>query len=232
MLIILQYTPMKFILHLFVLSAVLVLQACAAEPSNVPAKAGSTSLNTTTGTMETATLGGGCFWCVEAVFQRLEGVTFVESGYSGGTTTNPTYKEICTGTTGHAEVTRITFDPSVLSYEDLLQVFFTAHDPTTLNRQGNDVGTQYRSVIFYHTDVQKTTAEEYIKQLTAAETWPNPIVTELAPATTFYKAEDYHQNYYNENGSQPYCSFVVRPKVEKFLKNFKNKVKTEYKDKE
>ena len=144
----------------------------------------------------------------------------------------PTYKAVCTGTTGHAEVTRITFDPNILSYEDLLQVFFTAHDPTTLNRQGNDVGTQYRSVIFYHSDAQKQTATEYIKQLTDQKTWPNTIVTELSPATDFYVAEDYHQNYFNENGSQPYCSFVVRPKVEKFLKQFKTKVKPEYKSQE
>lgn len=175
-----------------------------------------------------AILGGGCFWCIEAVYQRLDGVISVESGYAGGTVINPTYKQVCEGTTGHAEVCRVTFDPSVLSYADLLQVFFSAHDPTTLNRQGNDVGTQYRSIIMVADDEQRAVAAVYIAQLTEQKTWPDPIVTEVVPATTFYKAEDYHQNYFNENGAQPYCAFVVRPKVEKFLRNFGDRVKPGY----
>lgn len=178
---------------------------------------------------DTATLAGGCFWCIEAVFQRLQGVDTVISGYIGGTVVNPTYKQVCDGTTGHAEACQIIYDPSVLSYADLLHVFFTAHDPTTLNRQGNDVGTQYRSAIFYHNDEQRAIAEDYIKQLTEAGTWPDPIVTEIAKASTFYPAEDYHQNYYMQNGSQPYCAFVVRPKVEKFMQKFNERVKPTYK---
>jgi peptide-methionine (S)-S-oxide reductase len=174
---------------------------------------------------DTATLAGGCFWCIEAVFQLLDGVESVESGYCNGSTPNPTYKEVCSGTTGHAEACRITFDPSKVSYEEILQVFFASHDPTTLNRQGNDVGTQYRSAIFYHDASQKEIAEAYIRQLTEAKTWPDPIVTEVTQADTFHVAEDYHQNYYRENGSQPYCAFVVRPKVEKFKKQFQERLK-------
>lgn len=175
---------------------------------------------------DTATLAGGCFWCIEAVYQLLDGVELVESGYSNGKVKDPSYKEVCSGTTGHAEVCRITFDPSVVTYEEILQVFFASHDPTTLNKQGNDVGTQYRSAIFFHDAEQERIAKEYVAQLTASKTWPDPIVTEIAPADTFYKAEDYHQNYYAQNGSQPYCAFVVRPKVEKFMKQFKAKMKT------
>ncbi|MCU0442221.1 MAG: peptide-methionine (S)-S-oxide reductase MsrA [Bacteroidia bacterium] len=183
----------------------------------------STSLNSAT--LDTATFGAGCFWCVEAVFQQLEGVVSVASGYSGGKVANPTYKEVCTGNTGHAEVCQIVYDPKVVSYKDLLQAFWLSHDPTTLNRQGNDVGTQYRSVIFYHNQAQQLLAEQIKKELDAAHAYPNPIVTEIAPMGTFYKAEDYHQNYYNENGEQPYCQFVVKPKVEKFQKVFKDKLK-------
>lgn len=178
--------------------------------------------------LDTATLAGGCFWCIEAVFQRLQGVDTVLSGFSGGTAADATYKQVCTGTTKHAEVCQVIFDPAVVSFEDLLQVFFSAHDPTTLNRQGNDVGPQYRSAIFYHSEQQKQVATAYIKQLEASKTWPDPIVTEVAPFTGFFEAEDYHQNYYNQNGSQPYCTFVVRPKVEKFLKHFKDRVKEQY----
>lgn len=174
---------------------------------------------------DTATLAGGCFWCVEAVFQLVDGVEKVESGYCNGAVENPTYKEVCSGTTGHAEACRITFNPAVVSYEELLQVFFASHDPTTLNRQGNDVGTQYRSAIFVHSEEQANIARAYIKQLDASKTWPSPIVTEVTPAETFYVAEDYHQNYYNQNGSQPYCAFVVRPKVEKFKKMFGDKMR-------
>lgn len=171
-----------------------------------------------------ATFGAGCFWCVEAVFQRLEGVEKVESGYMGGSTKNPTYKEVCTGTTGHVEVTRITYDPKKISYDELLEVFWKTHDPTTLNRQGNDIGTQYRSVVFYHDDTQKALAEKYKAELNAAGIFKAPIVTAIEPKKEFYVAEDYHQNYFNENGSQPYCQMVVRPKVEKFEKIFKDKL--------
>ena len=183
----------------------------------------------TTPSSEKATFGGGCFWCTEAVFQLLDGVLKVESGYSGGSVPNPTYTAVCNGTTGHAEVTQITYDPSVVSYDELLQVFFASHDPTTLNRQGNAAGTQYRSVIFTHDKEQERIAKAYIDQLAKSKTWSDPIVTEVAPISTFYVAEDYHQDYYNQNGSQPYCSFVVRPKVEKFLKQFPEKVKPSYK---
>jgi peptide-methionine (S)-S-oxide reductase len=170
--------------------------------------------------IEIATLGNGCFWCTEAVFQNVKGVIKVESGYSGGDTENPTYKDICTGTTNHAECLQITFDNSILSYEELLKIFWETHDPTTLNRQGNDVGTQYRSIIFYHNENQLSIAETYKASLNASGNFKNPIVTLIEHATTFYKAEDYHQNYYNENGSASYCQFVVRPKVEKFNKLF------------
>ena len=178
---------------------------------------------------EVATLGGGCFWCIEAVFDRLEGVQKVESGYTGGKIENPSYKAICTGTTGHAEVVQITFDPSVVSFSDILQVFFASHDPTTLNKQGNDVGTQYRSAIFFANPTQKTVAEDYIAQLEKSKTWSKPVVTEISELGAFYKAEDYHQDYYEQNGSQPYCAFVVRPKVEKFMKEFGGRVKKEFK---
>ncbi|MBN9400991.1 MAG: peptide-methionine (S)-S-oxide reductase MsrA ['Candidatus Kapabacteria' thiocyanatum] len=191
-----------------------------------PSRSSNTSSTTmSTQTLDTATLGGGCFWCIEAVYQRLDGVTSVVSGYSGGSVPNPTYRIVGQGNSGHAEVCQITFDCSKVSFSDVLHVFFSAHDPTTLNRQGNDVGTQYRSVIFYHDDEQKKIAEDYIAQLEAAKTWPDPIVTEISPFTVFYKAEDYHQNYFNQNGSQPYCAFVVRPKVEKFMKQFKDRVR-------
>lgn len=174
---------------------------------------------------DTATFGTGCFWCTEAVFQQLEGVLKTTSGYSGGHVANPSYKEVCTGETGHAECLEIIYDPTKISYDDLLQVFWQVHDPTTLNRQGNDVGTQYRSVIFYHNNEQKEKAEKYKVELDKSGAWDNPIVTEIVPAAPFYKAEDYHQNYYNDNGSQPYCYFVIRPKLEKFEKVFKNKLK-------
>ena len=167
-----------------------------------------------------ATLGGGCFWCLEAVFSQMQGVHSAISGYCGGATDSPTYKEICSGTTGHAEVVQVTFDPDVVSYRELLQVFFTIHDPTTLNRQGNDVGTQYRSVIFFHSVEQKTEAEEMITELTAARVWPNPIVTEVVPLEKFYPAEDYHQEYFKQHGEQPYCRAVVAPKVAKFQEKF------------
>ena len=174
--------------------------------------------------LDTAVFGAGCFWCVEAIFQNLKGVQSVESGYSGGTVENPSYKEVCTGTTGHAEVAKIIFDPSVISYDELLEVFWTTHDPTTLNRQGADVGTQYRSVIFYLNDKQKESAEKSKKEI-APQIWDDPVVTEISPLTNFYIAEDYHQNYYNENPEQSYCKYVINPKLEKFRKKFKEKLK-------
>jgi peptide-methionine (S)-S-oxide reductase len=172
-----------------------------------------------------ATFGAGCFWCVEAVFQRVDGVVSVESGYAGGTVENPTYEQVCSGTTGHAEVCRIRYDPSRVSYEELLEVFFKTHDPTTLNRQGADVGTQYRSAIFYHTDEQKQIADKCKQALDDAGIWDEPIVTEIVPQAPFYKAEDYHQDYYNANPQQRYCTLVIRPKLEKFEKVFKDKLK-------
>jgi peptide-methionine (S)-S-oxide reductase len=176
-------------------------------------------------TMDTATFGGGCFWCVETIFQQLQGVQKVESGYSGGTVKNPSYKEVCTGNTGHAEVVNIYFDPSKISYGELLGVFFAVHDPTTLNRQGGDVGTQYRSSVFYHSDEQKAIAEDVIRQLSVSGEFADPIVTTLERFDVFYKAEDYHQDYFNINPDQPYCNAVIRPKVEKFRKKYASKLK-------
>jgi peptide-methionine (S)-S-oxide reductase len=175
--------------------------------------------------LDTATFGGGCFWCVEAVYQQLNGVVSVASGYSGGPRANPSYEQVCSGATGHAEVIQIVYDATKISFDELLQVFWTVHDPTTLNRQGADVGTQYRSVVFYHNDNQKELTESYIEKLNAEHAFNNPVVTEVSPLTVFYKAEDYHQNYYNDNQNQPYCSFVIQPKVEKFKKVFGDKLK-------
>jgi peptide-methionine (S)-S-oxide reductase len=174
---------------------------------------------------EIATLGGGCFWCTEAVFQQLKGVQAVESGYAGGQVLNPSYEQVCEGTTGHAEVVRLTFDPAVITYREILEVFFTIHDPTTLNRQGNDVGTQYRSVIYYHSPQQQETARQVISEM--ANVWDAPIVTELSPAETFYKAESYHQNYFRRNPMQGYCAFIVAPKVAKFRKTFSDRIRTD-----
>ena len=172
-----------------------------------------------------ATFGAGCFWCTEAVFLNVKGVLKVESGYSGGKVKNPSYREVCTGETGHAEVTQITYDPKLVSFEDLLEVFWNTHDPTTLNRQGADEGTQYRSVIYYHSEEQKKLAEAYKKQLESTHVFKNPIVTEISSFTEFYKAEDYHQNYYELNPTQGYCQYVIRPKVDKFKKQFAAKLK-------
>ena len=174
---------------------------------------------------QTAIFGGGCFWCIEAIFQRLNGVKHVESGYMGGHVDNPTYRQVCGGDTGHVEVVRVTFDPDEISYRELLDVFFTVHDPTTLNRQGNDAGEQYRSVIFYSDEEQQRIAEDVIAEMTAAGAFPEPIVTTVEPASTFYVAEDYHQNYYNENSRQPYCMFVISPKLAKFEKKFAEKMR-------
>ncbi|MDA9266799.1 peptide-methionine (S)-S-oxide reductase MsrA [Salibacteraceae bacterium] len=175
--------------------------------------------------MDTATFGAGCFWCIEAVFQELKGVQSVSSGYAGGFVKNPSYKEVCTGRTGHAEVAQIVFDPEVISFDDLLEVFWKTHDPTTLNRQGNDVGTQYRSSVFYHNDDQKKKAEYYKVKLDESGAYSNQIITTIEELTDFYVAEDSHQNYYNNNSSQPYCTFVIQPKVEKFRKAFADKLK-------
>lgn len=175
--------------------------------------------------LETITLGGGCYWCVEAVYENLDGVKSVVSGFSGGKVANPTYEEVCTGETGHAEVVQITYDKSVTDINEIFKVFFTVHDPTTLNRQGADVGTQYRSVIFYKNDEQRKAAQSIIAELNKAKVYNSPIVTKVEPFTKFYKAEDYHQNYYANNKSQPYCKMVIQPKLEKFEKVFKNKLK-------
>lgn len=176
-------------------------------------------------TTETAILGGGCFWCVEAAIKQLKGVESVRSGYMGGQVANPTYQQVCSGKTGHVEVAEITFDPAVISFSDLLHVFFTLHDPTTLNRQGNDVGPQYRSVIFYRDETQKKTAEDVIAELTRDNVFPNPIVTAVEPASTFYVAEDYHQDYFANNSMQPYCMFVVAPKVTKIREKYAQRLK-------
>jgi len=175
--------------------------------------------------LETITLGGGCYWCVEAVYENLDGVKSVVSGFSGGKTVNPTYEEVCTGETGHAEVVQITYDKNITDINEIFKVFFTVHDPTTLNRQGADVGTQYHSVIFYKNDEQKKAAQSIIAELNKAKVYNNPIVTKLEPFKVFYKAEDYHQNYYANNKNQPYCKMVIQPKLEKFEKVFKDKLK-------
>ena len=175
--------------------------------------------------LETATFGSGCFWCVEALFENLKGVQAVISGYSGGEKTDPTYKEVCTGLTGHAEVCQIKYDPQIINFKELLEVFWQTHDPTTLNRQGGDVGTQYRSAIFYHTPEQKQLSEKYKEQLDKSGAFPDPIITEIVPFVKFYPAENYHQDYYNNNSSQPYCSMVIKPKVEKFKKAFQDRLK-------
>ena len=175
--------------------------------------------------LEVTTLGGGCFWCVEAVYQELQGVQGAVSGYAGGAVENPTYYQVCNGTTGHAEVVQITFDPRLIMFEDILYVFWRTHNPTTLNQQGYDVGTQYRSVIFYHSEQQRTMAEKSKRDTDASGLWPNPIVTEISPATTFYKAEDYHQNYYRDNPYQPYCVAIIDPKITKLRKEFRAKLK-------
>jgi peptide-methionine (S)-S-oxide reductase len=185
-----------------------------------------TEPQTTSSSTEIATLPGGCFWCLEAVFEQLQGVKLVESGYAGGIVAEPTYHQVCTGTTGHAEVVQVSFDPGVITFREILDVFFATHDPTTLNRQGPDFGTQYRSAIFYHSPEQKRVAEERIAQLNAAKIWDRPIVTEVVPLQKFYRAEGYHQEYFRNNSGQPYCMAVVSPKVAKFRKQFAAKLKS------
>jgi peptide-methionine (S)-S-oxide reductase len=204
------------------------LSSCAQSESHKVKemdKSTNTTSDNTAAAIDTATFGEGCFWCSEAIFTQLKGVISVTSGYSGGQRENPTYEQVCSGATGHAEVIQVVYDPKQISYEDLLQAFWSSHDPTTLNRQGNDVGTQYRSVIFYHNPQQKELAEKYKEQIEKSHAYKDPIVTEIAPFTKFYKAEDYHQVYYQNHGSQPYCQFIIRPKVEKFQKQFKDKLK-------
>lgn len=175
--------------------------------------------------IQKATFGSGCFWCTEAVFELVKGVTSVTSGYTGGNNKNPTYEEVCSEKSGHAEAVQLIFDAEVISYDELLEMFWKTHDPTTLNRQGNDIGTQYRSVIYYHSEEQKQLAEKYKVALDESGAWANPIVTEILPATEFYKAEDYHQDYYDNNPQQGYCTFIIAPKVEKFKEVFKDKLK-------
>jgi peptide-methionine (S)-S-oxide reductase len=176
-------------------------------------------------TTQTTTLAGGCFWCLEAVFDDMQGIVSVESGYMGGRQPNPAYRDVCTGRTGHAEVVQLTFDPEITTFEDILEVFFAIHDPTTLNRQGNDAGTQYRSAIFYHSEAQRDAAQKMIRELTEGRVFHDPIVTEVEPASTFYRAEDYHQEYFANNPNQPYCSYVVAPKLAKFRHKFAKRMK-------
>lgn len=207
----------------------LTFASCAQneQASTMPPKPAPSPTQTTMDALktDTATFGAGCFWCIEAVFTELKGVLSVTSGYAGGTVKNPSYKEVCTGTTGHAEVARIVYDPAQITFDELLEVFWQTHDPTTLNSQGNDHGTQYRSVIFYHNAEQKAKAEGYKAELDKSGAWDAPIVTEISPLPDFYPAEDYHQNYYALNGEQGYCQYVIRPKVEKFRKVFAAKLK-------
>lgn len=177
---------------------------------------------------DTATFGAGCFWCVEAIYQQLDGVLSVTSGYMGGSVINPSYEDVGTGETGHAEVCRIVYDPKKITFDELLEVFWSSHDPTTLNRQGSDIGTQYRSVIFYHTQKQKELAEKYKKKLNAEHAFEKPVITEISAEKEFYKAENYHQNYFNDNSNKPYCQFVIRPKLDKFEKIFKSKIKKKH----
>lgn len=214
----------KMILNiLFVTFGFSILSSCS-ETTSKSNQEKSMSISEQT-KIEIATFGSGCFWCTEAIFERVNGVIKVVSGYSGGTTENPTYKEVCTGTTRHAECTQIYFDPNVVTYDELLEIFWKTHDPTTLNRQGNDIGTQYRSIIFYHNAEQKQKAEYYKKKLEEEKIWENPIVTEITEFKKFFPAEDYHQNYYENNPYQGYCAFVITPKIEKFEKIFKDKLK-------
>jgi peptide-methionine (S)-S-oxide reductase len=208
---------------LFLLSVAFCFQSsCSQQDLNEKNKANMSALPSK---YDTATFGAGCYWCVEAIFQRLNGVISVESGFSGGHIKNPSYREVCTGKTGHAEVCQIRYDPQVIGYDELLEVFWKTHDPTTLNRQGNDTGTQYRSVIFYHNDQQRILATKFKEKLDKARIWNDPIVTEIVPFETFYEAEKKHQDYYNQNASQPYCTFVITPKIEKFEKIFQDKIK-------
>jgi peptide-methionine (S)-S-oxide reductase len=206
-----------------VLVVAFFINACAEQDK--PTERTKMIESTINGITDTATFGAGCFWCVEAVFQEMNGVIKVTSGYSGGTVKNPAYREVCNGTTGHAEVCQIIYNPKEVTYKELLEAFWQTHDPTTLNRQGNDAGTQYRSVIFYHNEEQKQLAEKYKEELNKSGAFEKPIVTAIDPITNFYAAEDYHQNYYDQNGDAPYCQYVIKPKVDKFRKVFHDKLK-------
>lgn len=218
-------------MSLYSLLSMLFIIGCSKEHDNSTEILRSTMrkepMITNQAAVDTATFGAGCFWCVEAVFQRTKGVLSVKSGYSGGHVDNPTYQQVCNGNTGHAEVIQLTFDPKTVSFVELLEVFFGTHDPTTLNRQGADEGTQYRSAIFYHSDDQRRFAEDIKQKLDASGAFKSPIVTEISAFKKFYPAEDYHQNYFNDNGNAPYCAYVIKPKLEKFRKVFKEKLKSE-----
>lgn len=220
---------MKQFIQAIIITSSLVLMSCTSPQAKETTKnSDMTDLNNEEKNFsgsDTVTFGAGCFWCVEAIFQQLNGVQHVASGYMGGKRENPTYEQVCSGATGHAEVIQVSYDPSVITFTELLEVFWGVHDPTTLNRQGADVGTQYRSVIFYHTEEQHQLADNFKKKLNESGAFHGPIVTEISPAGPFYKAENYHQNYYNENSGQPYCTLVIRPKLEKFHKVFATKVK-------
>jgi len=221
---------MKSIVQTFIALSGIIMISCE-SPNAQTAKSVQAEMKTMeenkkpSGELDTAVFGAGCFWCVEAIFLQLNGVQEVVSGYSGGARENPSYDQVCSGATGHAEVIQVIYDPAKLTFVELLEVFWGVHDPTTLNRQGADVGTQYRSVIFYTNDNQKKLAEEYKTKLNVSGAFPQPVVTEISPLKAFYKAENYHQNYFNENGSQPYCSLVIKPKLEKFKKVFGDKMK-------
>ncbi len=208
--------------------SILIVIVFAVTVNNLNAQSSYSKKLKMSNNLEIATLANGCFWCTEAIFQRLKGVNKITSGYTGGTIKNPAYREVTTGRTGHAEAIQIVFDPSVITFQEILDVFFSTHDPTTLNKQGYDRGTQYRSAIFYHSNEQKEIAEHFIKALTEANVFENPIVTEITKFDTFYKAEEYHQNYYNNNKTQGYCTAVINPKLEKFIKKYKTKLKEQY----
>lgn len=214
---------MKFVLNLLAFWAVVSLSACQAQANENENSNATMAVDTSK--LASATFGAGCFWCVEAVFEELKGVVDAEAGYSGGHVKNPSYREVCTGRTGHAEVARIYYDPKVITYEQLVTVFFHTHDPTTLNRQGADRGTQYRSAIFYHNAEQKEVAERVMQEIDNSDLWSDPIVTEISPLENYYKAEDYHQQYYENNSSQPYCAVVIAPKLKKMRKAFKEWLK-------
>ena len=222
----------SFFLSFPLLFGIFALSSCQGQTQKAPTTKPTKKMDQVTTInnekMDTATFANGCFWCTEAIFEELKGVASAVSGYTGGHTENPTYKEVCNGTTGHAECIQITFDPSIISYDELLEVFWKTHDPTTLNRQGNDIGTQYRSAIFYHSEEQKQKAADYKKELNESGAWSNPVVTEISPITIFYPAENYHQQYFEVNGdANPYCQFVIQPKLEKFRKVFADKRKKE-----
>jgi peptide-methionine (S)-S-oxide reductase len=215
---------MKNLFLIAVLAVFSLNQAYSQQKNRSMKEIPKTQINTLEG-MEIATLGSGCFWCIEAIYQDLNGVLGLKSGYSGGHIENPTYKQVTSGTTGHAEVIQFSFDPNVISFEEILEIFWSTHDPTTLNRQGADVGPQYRSAVFYHNEKQKEIAEFYKEKLDSSGAFDKKIVTEISPFSNFYAAEDYHQNYFNDNGMQPYCQIVIKPKVDKFKKVFADKLK-------